>query len=144
MFEEAPSYLLRKFVFELERAADDLLQAHVGISYNRALFLFVLQQKGTITQHELAVALGYSDPAVSSMLLELVEDGYITTAPSPEHRRKRLVTITPKGSEVVTEGWKMLQAHFNELMEIADVNPQHLSELTMRLYNALLIKKEQA
>lgn len=144
MFEEAPSYLLRKFVFELERAADDLLQAHVGISYNRALFLFVLQQKGTITQHELAVALGYSDPAVSSMLLELVEDGYITTAPSPEHRRKRLVTITPEGSRVLTEGWKMLQAHFNQLMEIAEVDPQHLSELTMRLYNALLIKKEQA
>lgn len=144
MFEESPSYLLRKFVFELERAADDLLQAHVGISYNRALFLFVLQQKGTITQHELAVALGYSDPAVSSMLLELVEDGYITTAPSPEHRRKRLVTITPEGSRIVTEGWKMLQAHFNQLMEIAEIDPQHFSELTMRLYNALLIKKEQA
>ncbi|HET8840001.1 MAG TPA: MarR family transcriptional regulator [Ktedonobacteraceae bacterium] len=143
MFEESPSYLLRKFVFELERAADDLLQAHVGISYNRALFLFVLQQKGTITQHELAVALGYSDPAVSSMLLELVEDGYITTAPSPEHRRKRLVTITPEGSRIVTEGWKMLQAHFNQLMEIAEIDPQHFSELTMRLYNALLIKKEQ-
>ena len=134
---------MRKIVFELERVADSLLQDHIGISYNRALFLFVLQQRGTITQHELAVALGYSDPAVSSMLLELVEDGYITTAPSPEHRRKRLVTITPKGSEVVRGGRQMLDAHFEQLTELAGVDIEHYTRLTEQLYNALIIKTQK-
>src|SRR5215813_14970932 len=92
------SYLLGRFMFELDRAADHLLRTQVGISYKRALFLIVLQHSGTVTQHELAVALGYSDPAVSTMLVELAKDGYLQTSQSPEHGRKRLVTITPKGS----------------------------------------------
>ena len=94
--DESPAYLLHKLVLEMDRAADKLLRTHLGISYKRALFLFVLQQHGTITQHALAVALGYSDPAVSTMLLELAKDGYIKTTPSPEHGRKRLVTITDR------------------------------------------------
>jgi DNA-binding MarR family transcriptional regulator len=78
-----------------------------------------------LTQHELAVALGYSDPAVSTMLLELAKDGYIRTTPSPEHGRKRLVTITPKGSEMVANGRHLLDSRFDELMQAAGVNAQH-------------------
>ena len=143
--DESPAYLLHKLVLEMDRAADKLLRTHLGISYKRALFLFVLQQHGTITQHALAVALGYSDPAVSTMLLELAKDGYLRTTPSPEHGRKRLVTITPKGSEGVAKGRQLLDSHFDKLMVTAGVDAQHYSELTERLYQALIakMKKEQ-
>ncbi len=137
---ESPAYLLHKLVLEMDRAADRLLRTHLGISYKRALFLFVLQQHGTITQHELAVALGYSDPAVSTMLLELAKDGYLRTTPSPEHGRKRLVTITPKGSEGVAKGRQLLDSHFDKLMVAAGVDAQHYSELTKQLYQALIAK----
>jgi DNA-binding MarR family transcriptional regulator len=139
----SPSYLLGRFMFELDRAADHLLQAQVGISYKRALFLLVLQHCGTVTQHELAVALGYSDPAVSMMLVELAKDGYIQTARSKTHGRKRLVTITPKGSEVVARGRQMLDAHFDQLLVLAGVDAQQLRELTERLYRALMRKREK-
>ncbi len=140
------SYLLGRFMFELDRAADHLLQAHVDVSYKRMLFLIVLQHSGTVTQHELAVALGYSDPAVSMMLGELAKDGYIQTTISPEHARKRLVTITPKGSEVVAQGRQLLDAHFDQLLDLAGVDAQQLREITERLYQALItkMKKEQA
>jgi DNA-binding MarR family transcriptional regulator len=137
------AYLLGKFMFEIDRAADQLLQTHVGISYSRFLFLTVLQHCGTVTQHELAVALGYSDPAVSMMLVELAKDGYIQTAPSPEHGRKRLVTITPKGSEVVAQGRQVLDSHFDQLMVIADVDAQQYRELTERLHDALIAKMKK-
>jgi DNA-binding MarR family transcriptional regulator len=136
-------YLLGKFMFEIDRAADQLLQEHTGISYRRFLFLTVLQYRGTVTQHELAVALGYSDPAVSAMLVELAREGYIQTAPSPEHGRKRLVTITPKGSEVVAQGRQLLDEHFDQLMVIADVDAQHYRELTERLHDALNAKMKK-
>jgi DNA-binding MarR family transcriptional regulator len=140
------AYLLHKLVFELDRAADQLLRTHVGISYKRALFLFVLQYHGTITQHELAVALGYSDPAVSTMLLELAKDGYIRTTPSQEHGRKRLVTITPQGSEVVAKGRQLLDSRFDELLRAAGVDAQHYRELTEQVYQALVTntKKEKS
>jgi DNA-binding MarR family transcriptional regulator len=143
MPDDLPAYLLHKLVFELDRAADQLLRTHVGISYKRALFLLVLQDQGTITQHELAVALGYSDPAVSSMLLELAKDGYIKTTQSPEHGRKRLVSITPKGSEAVAQGKRLLGAHFDQLIESAGVDSQHYHELTEQVYQALVAKMKK-
>jgi DNA-binding MarR family transcriptional regulator len=139
------AYLAGKLMFEIDRAADHLLQTHVGISYRRFLFLTVLQHCGTVTQHELAVALGYSDPAVSTMLVELARDSYLQTTKSPDHGRKRLVAITPQGNEVVVQGRKLLDEHFDQLMVIADIDAQHYRELTERLHQALLatMKKEK-
>jgi DNA-binding MarR family transcriptional regulator len=141
--DNSPAYRVHRLVFELDRAADTLLRTHLGISYKRALFLFVLQYHGTITQHELAVALGYSDPAVSAMLLQLAKDGYLRTTPSPEHGRKRLVTITPHGSALVAQGRDLLDARFDQLMVTAGVDVQHYSELTERIYHALVTKTEE-
>jgi DNA-binding MarR family transcriptional regulator len=144
--DESPAYLLHKLVLAMDRAADQLLRTHLGISYKRVLFLVVLQHCGTVTQHELAVALGYSDPAVSTMLLELAKDGYLRTTPSPEHRRKRLVAITPQGSEVVAKGRQLLDSRFDQLMEAAGVDAHHYRELTEQLYQTLIAnkKKEQS
>ena len=143
MVNNSLAYLIGKLMFEMDRAADQLLQIQVSISYSRFLFLTVLQHSGTVTQHELAVALGYSDPAVSTMLVELSKDGYIRTTPSPEHGRKRLVTITPKGNEVVAQGRQLLDSHFDQLMLIADIDAQHFRELTERLHQALIAKMKK-
>jgi DNA-binding MarR family transcriptional regulator len=134
---------LHKLVFELDRAADQLLRTNMGISYKRMLFLAVLQECGTVTQHALAVALGYSDPAVSTMLLELAKDGYILTTPSPEHGRKRLVTITLKGSEVVANGRRLLDSRFDRLMQAAGVDAHRYRELTEKLYHTLVVNKKK-
>src|SRR5215472_11737595 len=138
MMNNSPSYLLGRFMFELDRVADHLLQTQVGLSYRRFLFLTVLQHCGTVTQHELAVALGYSDPAVSMMLVELARESYLQTSQSPEHGRKRLVTITPKGNEVVARGRQLLDARFDQLLAAASVDGQQLREITERLYQALM------
>jgi DNA-binding MarR family transcriptional regulator len=143
VLENVPAYRLHKLVFALDRAADTLLRAHLGISYKRALFLLMLQDRGTVIQHELAVALGYSDPAVSAMLLQLAKDGYVTTIPSPEHGRKRLVTITPQGAELVAKGRDLLNVRFDRLMIAAGVDAHHYSELTERIYRALVATMEE-
>lgn len=143
MLNHSSGYLLGRFIFEIDRTADQLLQKHIGTSYKRVYFLIVLQHCGTVTQHELAVALGYSDPAVSTMLVELVRDGYVQIAKSPEHGRKRLVTITSEGNDVVAKGRKLLDEHFDQLMVMAGVDAQQYRESTERLYHALLTKTEK-
>lgn len=143
MADTSPAYLLGRLMFALDRASDHLLQAQVGISYKRFLFLTVLQHCGTVTQHELAVALGYSDPAVSTMLVELAKDGYLQTVPSKTHGRKRLVTITALGSEVVARGRYTLDTHFDQLTAIAGVDADHLHDLAGRLYEALTTKTQE-
>jgi len=143
MPDTSPAFLLGRFMFELDRAADHFLRPQVGISYKRALFLIVLQYCGTVTQHELAVALGYSDPAVSTMLVELAKDGYVEITKSETHGRKRLVAITPSGNEVVARGRQLLDAHFDQLMARAGVDAQQLREITERLYRALMKTAEE-
>jgi len=138
MPDTSPAFLLGRFMFELDRAADHFLRTQVGISYKRALFLIVLQYCGTVTQHELAVALGYSDPAVSTMLVELAKDGYVEITRSETHGRKRLVAITPKGNAVVDRGRLLLDAHFDQLVARAGVDAQQLRAITEQLYRALM------
>ena len=143
MPDTSPAFLLGRFMFELDRAADHFLRTRVGISYKRALFLIVLQHCGTVTQHELAVALGYSDPAVSTMLVELAKDGYVKVTKSETHGRKRLVAITPKGDDVVARGRQLLDTHFAQLLDRAEVDSQQLREITERLYRALMKTEEE-
>jgi DNA-binding MarR family transcriptional regulator len=137
------AYVSGRFLIELDRAADKLLQTQVSISYKRALFLMVLRQCGTVTQHELAAALGYSDPAVSAMLVALVKEGYVQTAPSATHRRKRLVSITARGTAVVAQARQVLDDHFDQLLNLASVDAQEYRALIERLYATLLAKQKQ-
>jgi DNA-binding MarR family transcriptional regulator len=143
MSEFAPD-LLHRLVWELDRAADRMLRAHLDVPFSRAVFLFTLQRRGTLTQHELALALGYSDPAVSTMLKELGADGFVRTEASPDHARKRLVTITPKGRTIVRKGRALLAAEFGSLMSAAKVNQREYVRLTTRILDALSSKKEDA
>ena len=143
MQDRSPAYALHKLVFDLDRAADGLLRKRLDISYKRALFLFVLKHHGTVTQHELAVALGYSDPAVSGMLIELEKSGYLTTEPSPDHGRKRLVTITAAGSALVKTGKRILDSRFAQLLESAGVDGMQYQQMTERLQQALSIRMRE-
>ena len=140
---ESTSYLLGKFVTLLESEAEHLLRAHLDISYRRMLFLFVLQHQESITQHRLAQFLGYSDPAISSMLRELVKDGYVTTTPDPAHGRKHLVRITPHGLELACKARLLLDTHFDELVRRAEVDNEQLQLMTRRLLAALAAKTQK-
>jgi DNA-binding MarR family transcriptional regulator len=140
---ESTSSLLGKFVTLLESEAEQLLRTQLGISYRRMLFLFVLQHQESITQHRLAQYLGYSDPAVSTMLRELVKDGYVTTTPDPDHGRKHLVCITAHGLELARAGRHLLDTHFDELVQLAEVDDQHLQHTIRRLLAALAVKTQK-
>ena len=140
---ESTSYLLGKLVTLLESEAEHLLRAHLDISYRRMLFLFVLQHQESITQHRLAQFLGYSDPAISTMLRELVKDGYVTTTPDPDHGRKHLVRITSHGLELARKGRLLLDTHFDELVQLAGVDDEQLQHMTRRLLAALAAKTQK-
>lgn len=149
MADISVSYALGRLAFALDRHAEHLLQAQLGISYKRFIFLTVLEHltvrehHGGVTQHELAVALGYSDPAVSTMLVELVKDEWITIEPSPEHGRKRLVSITTRGATLVVKGRQILDAQFDQLAESANIDTDQLRDTAERLFQALKQKTSE-
>jgi DNA-binding MarR family transcriptional regulator len=141
---DSPSYYLHRLVALLDRGAEKILQSQLGVSYRRCLFLVVIQEQGPLTQHELAVCLGYTDPAVSAMLVELSEDELVSISTSPEHKRKRIVTLSPRGTKIVTAARRILDEHFAELLDAAGVDSEHYGQLTERIYRTLLAKTGQA
>lgn len=68
-----------------------------------------------MTQHQLAQALGVSDPAVSRALRPLEEAGFVAVEIDPEHARRRLVSTTEAGREAFHGSDRPLQ---NELREV--------------------------
>ena len=135
-------YALHRLVFRMDATADKLLREQYSISYKRAFFLLMLHEHGTLTQHELALALGYSDPAVSTMLLELVKEGYAVVESSPSHGRKRLVTLTPKGAKIIEDGVGMLEAHFEKAIVQAGIDAKSYQQATDKLY-AIITKQQK-
>ena len=140
----SPAYSLHKLVAALDRGADTLLRKKFDITYNRALFLVVVRDQGSMTQHELAVALGYSDPAVSAMLVELAKDGFVTSTPSPTHGRKRMVRLTAKGRALTDDVKSYLDKSFADVLMAANVDAAQYHELTERIYQTVVGKKEAA
>lgn len=140
--ETSTSYTLHKLVFALDRAADALLREKFNISHSRALVLVMLHDQPGITQHELALALGRTDPAVSTLLAELGKDGYVTTRVSPLHKRKNIVELTPKGTELAAQAQAYLNEKFDSLLAAAKVDGEAYNRLNTQLYEALTKKED--
>jgi DNA-binding MarR family transcriptional regulator len=130
------SFKLHQLVFALDRSADRLLREKFGISHKRGLFLVVLQG-GRMTQHELATALGYTDPAVSAMLVPLAKDGYVVVEVSPDHKRKRLVSVTARGRRLAIRARAFMDETFEDLLKRAGVESRLYGELTERIFHQL-------
>jgi DNA-binding MarR family transcriptional regulator len=132
------SYILHTFMANLDRVTDRMLKREYGISYRRAVFLLTLHDEGTMSQHELAVALGYSDPAVSSLLIELIKDKLVTSKQDPTHGRKLIVCLTSKGIALAEKLSIYLNASFDRLVHFAEIDESAYAEATDRLLKTLL------
>lgn len=133
----SPSYRLHKVVSMLDRAADKKLRTAYGISYKRALFLAVIGGEGPLTQHSLAVALGYSDAAVSLMVTELLRDDYISVSHSPTNARQRIIALTPRGQRLADKIGNFLDEEFARLLAIAGVDLVAYDAMTDRILTIL-------
>lgn len=121
------SLLLHRIVYALDRAADRRLRDQFGVSHSRAVLLRVIGLKGPCSQHELAVALGHTDPAVTGMVRELVAAGLVEVLPDPGNGRRRLVSLTASGTDLVARVTAALDAAMAELVRAAAVDTRILA-----------------
>lgn len=135
--KETPTYTLHKLVFALDRSADALLRREFSVTYSRALALVVLKDNPGITQHQLALELGHTDPAVSAMLELLAKEGYVTSQVSPLHKRKKEVRLTAKGQEVASKMHDYLSGKFEAVLNAAGVDVALYHQMTKQIYATL-------
>lgn len=96
---------------------DDMTKslAKEGLTGSRAHLLWVLRERGPLTQRELAEALQVSARNITGLVDALVATGFVTREPHPTDRRATLVSFTKQG-EATSQELERDQEEFAELL----------------------------
>ncbi|MDE0547404.1 MarR family winged helix-turn-helix transcriptional regulator [Microbacterium sp. C7(2022)] len=106
---------LHHLVSELDAYADDYLQRHHGVSFNTFQVLAVVADVEPVDITHLARCLGVTKAAVSKRVPALVEGGWLTTSADPTHKRRVMVSLTPRAADLVQVAGGELEAEFTAL-----------------------------
>ena len=94
-------------------------------------FLRAIDGAGALTIGELAEAVGITQPGATRTLAQLVELGLVEARASDEDQRRKLMSLTPAGRELVEfsrrEVWPRIEAAVRDLC--ADLNGPLLDQL---------------
>src|SRR5699024_694542 len=125
--------LLHRVTSLLKRSGAAMGSDGFGMTYARALLLRAVAAQPGICQRELAYALGYTAPAVSSLLKEIWLGGLVTVATSSTSKRINEVFLTAVGAELETKISQTLDARFKDVLRAASVNDGQLTEVLARI-----------
>lgn len=142
--EYSTSSLIHQLNIEMNRVADRMLRNHISLSYSRFYFLFHIFQSKSLSQHDLAVAMGYSDPAVSRMLAELSGAGLVEAVPDPQHKRRRIARLTTNGTHTVHSALDLLDNCFADAIGRTNVDEGVYARNTAALIEAMKHKNKES
>ena len=103
--------------------------------------LVTLREMPGATQHQLALALSYTDAAVSLMLGELIKAGFVSVTIDPAHRRKKRVELTAEGVRLADKTHAFLSQKFDNFMAASSIDVAQFNKMITQLYGAA---KEQS
>ncbi|EJT05655.1 MarR family transcriptional regulator [Rhizobium sp. CCGE 510] len=76
-------------------------EAGLGIQAGQYPFLAAIDRAGPLTIGELAQAVGITQPGATRTIGQLLELGFVDMQPAPDDQRRRLVSLTSKGQDLV-------------------------------------------
>jgi DNA-binding MarR family transcriptional regulator len=131
------SFNLHVLTARLERMADRILRAEYNVSYRRFLALTLVGQLGASTQRALADCLGVTEPSVSRMTAVLAGEKLLEVQPDSAGGRRRRLSLTDKGQQLVASAQGGLEERFAALVTHSGVPYTDYAEHTQRLLKAL-------
>jgi DNA-binding MarR family transcriptional regulator len=134
---------LHALTARLDRAADRILMADVGVPYRRFLALFMVGEVHASSQRALAEHLGLTEPSVSRMTGVLAEAGLLTAGRDTSGGNRRTLTLTVGGRDLVDRCRALLEERFAELVVQSGVNGTDYTRDTRRLLAALAHEQVQ-
>jgi DNA-binding MarR family transcriptional regulator len=110
------TFTLHELLAELDAFADAALRAGYGVTFNHFQFLAVLYDAEPADMTTLAHCLGVTKAAVSKRVPALVEDGWISAQSPPGAGRSVLLSLTPRGTELVRDAGAVLEREFAAML----------------------------
>lgn len=114
----------------------------VGLKAPRDLFILTMVAHRPFTQAELIKILDFNAPTLSKQVDALVQGGYITREQSADDRRATILSITPKGRDVLAQtrvvnerllGEMLAEATDEELVGLLDATNTLTRLITLRM-----------
>lgn len=137
----ALSYELHKLTARLDRAADNLLRTHEGVSYSRFLALFAIRE-GAASQRELAQWLGQTEPSTSRMVGVLAEQQLLIVSRVAGAGNRNRLELSELGAGLVDRCGGLLERRFEELVKRSGVPFAAYQRHTRRLLNQLDVTEQ--
>jgi DNA-binding MarR family transcriptional regulator len=131
------SFNLHVLTARLERMADRILRTEYHVSYRRFLALTLVGQLGASTQRALADCLGVTEPSVSRMTAVLADEGLLDVRPDPGGGRRRRLSLTDAGKQLVASVQDGLEQRFAAFVAHSGVPYAEYAEHTQRLLTTL-------
>ncbi len=110
------------------------------LSISQANTLMRLYHHGPSPINDLADHLGITDAAVSQLLNQLIDLGYIVRSTSPSDRRIKVIALTELGQEMVENGIQQRHAWVNDLAD--EFSPSEKAQMlpSLELLNDRILK----
>ncbi|MFJ6321316.1 MULTISPECIES: MarR family winged helix-turn-helix transcriptional regulator [unclassified Rhizobium] len=126
---------LRRIGERLQADTQQIME-ECGVSLQAAQypFLAALDRAGPLTIGELAQAVGITQPGATRTVSQLLETGHVDMQTSPEDQRRRLVSLTSKGQDLVDYSrqsvWPLVEQAVAELCgDFSGPILQHLANI---------------
>ncbi|CAM5568978.1 hypothetical protein MAUB1S_09548 [Mycolicibacterium aubagnense] len=118
-----------RFQSEVQRVLDDL---GVPIQASQFPALAAIDRLGPLTVGDLAEAIGITQPGATRIMMQLSEIGLLDVRQSPEDQRRRFLSLTDKGRQLVETSkrdlWPRIDAAVAEIC--SDLTGPLLEQLT--------------
>lgn len=102
-------------VYNLMRFTTDRLHAQTGITAPKRTLVMDLHRYGPRTVPALAASRCISRQIIQAQVNELKQAGYLESRPNPEHKRSKLIALTPFGQAQVDAMMETENAFLQEL-----------------------------
>ncbi|MBX5166502.1 MULTISPECIES: MarR family transcriptional regulator [unclassified Rhizobium] len=83
-------------------------EAGLGIQAGQYPFLAAIDRAGPLTIGELAQAVGITQPGATRTIGQLLELGFVDMQPAADDQRRKLVSLTSKGQDLVDHSKKVI------------------------------------
>jgi DNA-binding MarR family transcriptional regulator len=122
----------RKVVAMADSAIDKRLRAEVGISQTMYLLLSVVDVDiGSFNQKEVASLLATTGATVSRQVEAAASHGYLVVSISETSRRDNVITLTPRGRQIVAAGDAVVLEESERLLGTVDADDFAVAMRTM-------------
>ncbi|HMS34409.1 MAG TPA: helix-turn-helix domain-containing GNAT family N-acetyltransferase [Ignavibacteria bacterium] len=129
----------------------DKVYKSLGLEFEPRWFtvFYLINQQKQITISELAGQLGYSQPAVTQIVNSLIQKKIVKSIKGKDDSRKRVITITPKGEDLLLKlipVWQDIENAVKELLSSTGYDVLHIlgkleSELDSKSIHARVMEK---